>query len=618
MNGFTRRACATVAAAGLALLASAATASAQRPASVGDGVPTGQMGVQMFNYGSYLNNGGSTGAANPITGVSEACLTSTTAACRLERLEGLFAFLQRKGLTNIELFAHSGFPAQSDIAGLHAYRALLDKYGLHAGGWHGTVTDVGPAWTERVAAAKILGADYIGSGGTASPGVGSYQNTLLTAQALNRLGKESVEAGVGRVYIHNHTGEFDAKYVDDGVLKTAWQILMDRTDPRYVMAEIDVFWAQDAFNDVTGQASAALINANPTRVQMLHMKDGINIEGQPSPTNSRSGSPRAFGTGEVDFRPVLTAAKDRVRYYHQEHDGGTITDADTSFTNLKGVGPSVVGTVLGLPTSFPSVPAGTPAAQNVVPVVLQNTGDAPLTITALAIQADAPDTAAASDFSIVSQNCTTAGGGGPLAPGNLTATPPVARGTCTVNVGFKPTRTSHRSIARLQITSGSDNATEAVQLTGTSTDSVLGTVGGDVPSALELTLGSGSASFGAFVPATARTYDTALAATVVSTAGDAALSVSDSSSTATGHLVNGAFSLPAALQARATNAANPGTAYAALSETGAPLALLSYGTPTAGADQITIGLLQTIGATDMLRAGTYSKSLTFTLSTTTP
>ena len=207
MKGLSRRArsCAVVAATGVAVLAGSTAANAQRPEKTGNGIPAGQASTQMFNYGTYLNNGGNTGAANPITNVSAACLTSTTTACRLERLEGLFGFFQKKGWTNIELFAHSGFPAQNDIPALVAYRALLDKYGLHAAGWHGTVTDVGPAWTERVAASKILGMDYIGSGGVASPGIGTYDSTLRTAEALNRLGKESVEGGVGPVYIHNHT-----------------------------------------------------------------------------------------------------------------------------------------------------------------------------------------------------------------------------------------------------------------------------------------------------------------------------------------------------------------------------------------------------------------------------
>ncbi|MDA0161050.1 hypothetical protein OM076_12295 [Solirubrobacter ginsenosidimutans] len=602
-----------VAATGVAVLASSASAQAQRPAKTGNGIPAGQASTQMFNYGTYLNNGGNTGAANPVTGVSAACLTSTSTTCRLERLEGLFAFFQRKGWTNIELFAHSGFPAQNDIPGLVAYRALLDKYGLHAAGWHGTVTDVGPAWTERLAASKILGMDYIGSGGVASPGINTYSNTLLTAQALNRLGKEAVEAGVGPVYIHNHTGEFDAKYVDNGVLKSAWQILMDRTESRYVQAEVDVFWSSDAFGDVTGEATAALVNANPTRVKMMHIKDGINIAAQNSPTDTRTGSPRPTGTGELDFRPIFAAALGKVQYYHHEHDGGTVTDADTSFTNLSPIGPSIAPAVLGLPTNFPTVAAGTPAAENAVDVKITNTGQAPLVITTntIANQTGGSD---AGDFAIVSSTCANS----TVAAGNPNATPAVPRGTCTVKVGFKPTKTNYRSVALLRITSNADDATESILLTGSSNANAVGGVGGTVPTSLSLTLG-GSPSFGAFTPAVARTYDTAVAASVVSTAGDATLSVTDASSTATGHLVNGTFALPSALQVRAANTANPNPAYASLSEVAnTPLNILSYAGPTAGADTVTVGFRQAIGATDTLRSGSYSKTLTFTLSTTTP
>ena len=134
---------------------------------------------------------------------------------------------------------------------------------------------------------------------------------------------------------------------------------------------------------------------------------------------------------------------------------------------------------------------------------------------------------------------------------------------------------------------------------------------------LSLTLGR-ARSFGAFVPAMARTYDDGAAASVVSTAGNATLSVTDASTNAPGHLVNGTFSLPQALQVRATNAANRAP-FAPLSETaGTPLNLLTYNGPTAGADKVTLGFRQAIGANDALRAGNYSKTLTFTLSTTQP
>ena len=601
--------CAVVAAVGTGMLAGAGAAQAQRPASVGDGIPTGQASVQMFNYGTYISNGGSTGAANPVTGVSAGCVSGpnvATVACRTERLEGLFAFLQRKGVTGIELFAHAGFPANTDIPGLIAYRALMDKYGLHAGGWHGSMNEAG--WDARVAAAKILGADYIGSGGTADPGIGSYAATLASAAALNRLGKRSVEAGLGPAYIHNHQPEFNNRYMHNGVLTTAFDILMTETDARYVAAEVDVFWSSDAFNDVTGAQTAALINQWPTRIQMLHIKDGINIA-------STGGSPRATGTGELDFRQIFAAARNRVRYYHQEHDSGTMTDADISFTNLKGQGPASVGTLLGLPPTFASVPGGEQSPS--VPVKIENTGDQPLTITNVTVQANAADAPSASDFTITSQNCTAAGGGTPLAPGNPAATPPVPRGTCTVNVAFRPTRSDAVSVARLQFTSTSDDATDRVLLAAKSSAGFSQSVGGTVGTVLGLSIPA-AASFGGFTPGVAQTYNTTMAATVTHTAGSAALTVTDPGSTATGRLVNGAYALPSALQVRATNAANPSTTFAPLLATpGSPVTLLSYAGPASG-DAVTIGLRQQIAATDPLLAGAYSKTLTFELANTAP
>jgi hypothetical protein len=113
------------------------------------------------------------------------------------------------------------------------------------------------------------------------------------------------------------------------------------------------------------------------------------------------------------------------------------------------------------------------------------------------------------------------------------------------------------------------------------------------------------------------TYKASTTATVVSSAGDALLSVADPSSTATGHLVNGTFSLPQPLQARALNAANTGTAFNNVGSSASPLNLLTWSAPVSN-DNVTLEFSQLVNANDALRTGTYSKSLTFTLSTTTP
>ena len=146
--------------------------------------------------------------------------------------------------------------------------------------------------------------------------------------------------------------------------------------------------------------------------------------------------------------------------------------------------------------------------------------------------------------------------------------------------------------------------------------STTGPVAGTVPATLSLTLGT-SASFGSFVPGVTQDYSASTTANIISTAGDALLSVSDPSATATGHLVNGSFSLPSPLQARARNAANTGTAFSTVGSSASPLKLLTWTGPISN-DAVSLDFMQHIASSDALRTGAYSKVLTFTLSTTSP
>ena len=415
--------------------------------------------------------------------------------------------------------------------------------------------------------------------------------------------------------MHNHQGEFRSRYIDNGVRKTAWQIVMERMDARYGFAEIDAGWSSDAYDDKTGTVVAGLINQFPTKVKMLHIKDVRNVAPATPPASgdpldgTANASPVAFGTGEIDYRPIFAAAVNRVAYYHQEQDGGSLNDADDLADQPQGHGLQRQGHRLG------------PAARAVHlgrrrhrrgrttsrPITVTNTGDAPLTISAAGLQTGG---SASADEArrLRDRQQHVRRHGITVAPG----------ATCIVNVGFKPTVTNKTSTARVRLTSTGDDAPEYFCVVGTSTGAALGGIGGSVRLRAGADAGYGP-SFGSFVPATARTYDTAMSASVVSTAGDAILSVTDPSSTATGKLVNGEFSLAQPLQVRGNNAANTGTAFSPLSTTpGGAVALLLYTAPTAGADPVTIAFRQAIGANDVLRSGNYSKTLTFTVATTAP
>jgi PKD repeat protein len=139
-------------------------------------------------------------------------------------------------------------------------------------------------------------------------------------------------------------------------------------------------------------------------------------------------------------------------------------------------------------------------------------------------------------------------------------------------------------------------------------------VSATVGSMLELKLAP-TADFGAIVPGITMDYTTSVTGTITSTRGDAVLTVFDGSTNVPGHLVNGPYSLASAVQAQASGTNRPAGVFAPVGSN--PVTLLSYSDPVS-ADAIGVTLKQPVSATELLRAGTYQKRLTFTLSTTTP
>ncbi len=121
--------------------------------------------------------------------------------------------------------------------------------------------------------------------------------------------------------------------------------------------------------------------------------------------------------------------------------------------------------------------------------------------------------------------------------------------------------------------------------------SAAGAVGATVPPTLSLTL-NGPASFAPFVPGAEQDYTASMDARVISTAGEATLRVSDP-----GHLANGPYELPEPLRVE--------------------LSATAWSAPVSNAD-VDITFKQRVKRTDPLRTGRYGRTLTFTLSTTSP
>jgi sugar phosphate isomerase/epimerase len=259
--------------------------------TAGRSVPASKISIQLYTFNRYIETGIDTqpGAPGP-------------EATRAERLEYVFAFLSEAGFSNVEPYSLHGLTAQQ-------FAALAKKYGLQVPSRHMSTDEA--TWDANLADAKVLGQHWTGSGGFAAPGIGSYESVLATAETLNRLGERSVKNGTGPIFGHNHTEEFTTKYVDaqgDGTLKSAWQILVENTDPRYVSFQVDVGWAV-----IAGEDPVALVEQFGDRIELFHVKDVADIGGATERQTT-------VGQGDVDWAALFAAAQGQVKQYVIEQD----------------------------------------------------------------------------------------------------------------------------------------------------------------------------------------------------------------------------------------------------------------------------------------------------------
>ena len=220
--------------------------------------------------------------------------------------DGLVPVLERLseiGFKNIEPFGgtFSGYTAPQ-------FRELTDSLGINVPSSHYNVNEA--TFDDTLAFVDTLGQEYVGSGGFATPGIGTYANTLLTAEAMNRLGERSVEAGVGKFFGHNHASEFTTMYEHEGVMMSAWEILVAETNPEWVTFQLDVGWATHA-----GEDAAAIITEYGDRISLLHIKDATNLGGPGNPTFVN------LGEGDVPLQAILAAGQAAgIDYYVMEYD----------------------------------------------------------------------------------------------------------------------------------------------------------------------------------------------------------------------------------------------------------------------------------------------------------
>jgi sugar phosphate isomerase/epimerase len=253
----------------------------------GRGVPVSKISVQQWTFAEYIGFG--------------------TDAATQQRLENVLAFLSETGYRNIELFTLSGLTAEQ-------MRDLLDEYGLKAVSRHVNVgTPASPVNFEQILEEnRTLGIKFFGSGGT--PNFATEAEWVAYAEYLNELGEQARKAGQ-TLMVHNHNWEFERVFGD----RTAFDILVEHTDPRNVVFQLDLYWAVRGIGTqagVTTEAAEAmtadLIERLGNRVQLAHVKD--------MGAGAFPGRIEIVGEGVIDFPELFEATKGPLRYYVVEHD----------------------------------------------------------------------------------------------------------------------------------------------------------------------------------------------------------------------------------------------------------------------------------------------------------
>ncbi|MCK1554447.1 sugar phosphate isomerase/epimerase [Bradyrhizobium sp. 177] len=134
---------------------------------------------------------------------------------------------------------------------------------------------------------------------------------------LNRIGELAARSGLTLAY-HNHDFEF-AKLAG-GI--QPYDILLSRTDERFVKFELDVYWATKGNLD-----SARVLKTHPSRFRLVHLKD-----------MARDGSTTELGNGTIDFAKILDASfRCGVQHFFVEQDASAdpLQSIETSIAFLR-------------------------------------------------------------------------------------------------------------------------------------------------------------------------------------------------------------------------------------------------------------------------------------------
>jgi sugar phosphate isomerase/epimerase len=195
-------------------------------------------------------------------------------------------------------------------------RASLKKAGLSAPAEHVDLEVLEKDWSSTVAAAHIVGHEYLVVAWIDAARRASIDDYKRIADIFNRLGRQANAAGL-RFGYHNHAYEMIAL---EG--QVPYDVLLQNTDPDLVCFEMDLYWTTDG-----GQDPLAYFAKYPGRFALVHVKD-----------RTANGQMVDVGQGTIDWAAIFAHRKQAgTKHEFVEHDepGDPFASIAVSYAYLK-------------------------------------------------------------------------------------------------------------------------------------------------------------------------------------------------------------------------------------------------------------------------------------------
>lgn len=178
------------------------------------------------------------------------------------------------------------------------WKQLIAESGLKVVSIHEDLGSILKKSQDIIAEAKEYGTDYVVVTGMHRFDFSDKQAVLELADKLNRAGKLLGEGGIHFLY-HNHNCEF--RKVEPG--KTAYQLLIEKTDPQYVNFEFDSYWPAEAGCDIL-----ELMNFLGKRMKLYRINDrGTRVTGATG--SILKSDSMELGYGNMNLKELVSIAK---------------------------------------------------------------------------------------------------------------------------------------------------------------------------------------------------------------------------------------------------------------------------------------------------------------------